>query len=110
MSTSIRKSLLFKAVIVSVNLNALMILLGMIGNFVKSLSVLGAVSKVIAAPPGFLMAGLLLHPRANSSGSDCGCDVRRLGCVHCFLRQWLRGLFLRLMAYRRSSKTEDSLA
>src|ERR1700722_15703199 len=108
MRTSVRKSLLFKAVIVSINLNALMILLGMIGNFVKSLSVLGAVSKVIAAPPGVLMR-LLLHPRANSPVAIVAVMFGGL-VVSIIFYPVIAWIVLRLMAYRRSSKTEDSLA
>jgi hypothetical protein len=65
MKSSVRDSRLFKAIVLSVNLNALMILLGMVGNAVKSLSILASISNGIAAPTGLLL-GWLIHPAGQS--------------------------------------------
>lgn len=65
MMSSFRNSQLFKAIVISINLNALMIVLGVVGNAVKSLSILAKVSGVIAAPTGFLL-GWLIHPSGKS--------------------------------------------
>ena len=65
MTSSFRNSLLFKAIVISTNLNALMILLGVVGNAVKPLSILAKISNGIAAPTGFLL-GWLIHPRTHS--------------------------------------------
>jgi hypothetical protein len=65
MTSNFRASLLFKAIVISVNLNALMILLGTIGNVVKGLSILAKISNLIAAPIGFLL-GWLIHPTGHS--------------------------------------------
>ena len=64
-TSSFRNSLLFKAIVISTNLNALMILLGVVGNAVKSLSILAKISGAIAAPTGLLL-GWLIHPRTQS--------------------------------------------
>jgi hypothetical protein len=65
MKSNFRDGRLFKAIVLSVNINALMIVLGVVGNAVKPLSILARISNVIAAPTGFLL-GWLIHPAGSS--------------------------------------------
>ena len=62
----IGKNTLLRAAVISVNLNAVMILLGMVATCVKPLSGLAKVSQVIAIPPSFLLR-LVIHPSAHAS-------------------------------------------
>jgi hypothetical protein len=64
-TSNFRDRLFFKAIVISANLNALMIVMGTVGNAVKPLSVLARISDGIAAPTGFLL-GWLIRPRVQS--------------------------------------------
>lgn len=96
-----RDGLLFKAIVISTNLNALMILLGVIGNAVKPLSILARISGAIAAPTGFLL-GWLIHPRGQSLPGIVFAAVEGLiGSIALYtLVAWI---VLRFLARRKSS-------
>ena len=65
MSTKFRHSLLFKAFLISMGLNSLMILSGTLADLVKPLALLGKLSSVIAALPGFVLR-LVIQPKLHS--------------------------------------------
>jgi hypothetical protein len=98
-----RDSLLFKAIVISTNLNALMILLGVVGNAVKPLSILARISGAIAAPTGLLL-GWLIHPRTHSLATIAFAAVEGLiGSIAIYtLIAWV---ILRWIAHRRRSKS-----
>lgn len=65
MSTKMRNTLLFKAFLFSLLINALASGAGMLGNMAKPLHFLGYLAQAIAAPPAFLIAWLI-RPRSSS--------------------------------------------
>jgi hypothetical protein len=103
-----RDSLLFKAIVISTNLNALMILSGVIGNAVKPLSILAKISNGMAAPTGFLL-GWLIHPRTHSLPAIAIAAVEGLiGSIALYtLVAWV---VLRLVAHRRRSTSSATRA
>lgn len=102
MTSNFRDSRLFKAIVISVNLNALMILMGVVGNTFKPLSILAKVSNAIAAPIGFLL-GWLIHPAAHSLGAIVFAAIEGLiGSIVLYtLATWVVLLFV---ARRKSLK------
>jgi uncharacterized membrane protein len=106
--TTFRESQLFKAIVISINLNALMILLGVVGNAVKSLSILAKISNGMAAPTGFLL-GWLIHPRTHSLAAIAFAAVEgMIGSIALYtLVAWV---ILRWVAYRRQSKSSAAQA
>jgi hypothetical protein len=60
MSMKFSGSLLFRAIGLSLGLNSIMMVTGVLADGVKSLSWLGWISTVIAAPPG-LIVRLVMH-------------------------------------------------
>jgi hypothetical protein len=68
MSTNFRNSLLFKAFLISMGLNGLMILAGTFADLFKPLALLGKLSNGIAAPPGFVLRQLVQPKQHSISG------------------------------------------
>jgi hypothetical protein len=103
MTSNFRNSLLFKAIAISTNLNALMVLLGVVGNAVRPLSILAKISGAIAAPTGFLL-GWLIHPRTQSLPAIAFAAVEGLiGSIALYtLVAWV---VLRFLARRKSSNS-----
>jgi hypothetical protein len=97
-----------RAFVLSVVLNSLMIMLGTLGGFVKSLSFLAIVSRMIAAPPSYLVAWLI-HPKAQSVGMIAAAMVEGLTASIVFytLIAWV---VLRLAPRRSSWKNNDNRA
>jgi hypothetical protein len=106
MTGKLRDSLLFKAIVISTNLNALMILLGVVGNAVKSLSILGKISDAMAAPTGFLI-GWLIHPRTHSLVAIAFAAVEGL-IASIALYTLIAWIVLRLFAHRRRSQSSTA--
>lgn len=65
MSTKMRDTLLFKAFVFSLMMNALASVAGVLGNMAKPLQFLGYLAQAIAAPPAFVI-GWLIRPRTSS--------------------------------------------
>lgn len=65
MGTKMRDTLLFRAFVFSLMINALASGAGMFGNIAKPLGFLGYLAQAIAAPPAFLI-GWLIRPRTSS--------------------------------------------
>jgi hypothetical protein len=103
MMSTFRNSRLFKAIVISINLNALMILLGVVGNAVKSLSILAKVSGAIAAPTGFLL-GWLIHPSGKSLPGIVLAAIEGF-IASIVLYTLIAWIVLRFLARRKSSKS-----
>ena len=108
MTSSIRDSLLFKAIVISININALMILLGVVGNAVKPLWILVKVSSAIAAPTGFLI-GRLIQPRAHSIAAIVTASIEGLICSIALYTLVVWGVLI-FVARRKSSKNSGKQA
>jgi hypothetical protein len=107
-TSNFRNSLLFKAIVISTNLNALMILLGVVGNAAKPLSILAKISNGIAAPTGFLL-GWLIHPRTNSLTAIAFAAFEGL-IASIALYTLVAWIVLRLVARRKSSHSSAAQA
>lgn len=65
MRLKLRETLLFKALVLSLLINALASGAGMLGSLSKPLQFLDYVARAITAPPAFLI-GWLIRPKASS--------------------------------------------
>jgi hypothetical protein len=106
MKTNFRKSLLFKALLISMSVNALMIFVGTVGDLVKPLSWLTKLSGMIAAPPGFLIR-LLIQPNLHSLATIVAAMIEGLfgSIIFYTVAAWI---VLRLLALRRAPEIDGS--
>jgi hypothetical protein len=106
MTTNFRKSLLFRTLLISVSLNALMILMGTVGDLVKPLSWLAKLSGMIAAPPGFLIR-LLIQPKLHSVAAIVAAMIEGLfgSIIFYTVAAWI---VLRLLTLRRGPEIDGS--
>ncbi len=77
MRTKMRETLLFRAFIFSLLINALASGAGMLGEMAKPLRILGYLAQAVAAPPAFLI-GWLIRPRTSSFIAIVGAGIEGL--------------------------------
>lgn len=101
MSMRLRAGLLVKAIGISICLNSVMIVAGVIGDSVKALSWVGWISNAIAAPPGLIIR-LVIHLGGHSVSAYI---MEAIGAVVCSIAFYaiLAWVILLFVARRETS-------
>jgi len=108
MAFRLKDNSLFTALAISSSINCCMILFGTLADFNTHLSGLAWISRLLGTPPGLLL-GWLIHPRSHSIAAVIMASVEGLiGSIAFYtLVAWI---ILRILAFGRSSKSEDGQA